>query len=465
MWQLFVTTAAMFISVPHGQWVPWSNPGLLDCVTGDYTSVRMTTSNYSEVLWGDTAGWQPNGTGFAYGFLDIEIFSLIDNINYLHVVTVNGRQVNTGEIPVNTPAVYSFNTSLFPHNVSVQLRGGDVRSYLLCISFRGYFTDPSSSTTGISPSPQTTGQQQATTGISLSQTTGQQRATTAPVTTTGIPPSQTTAGGLQPQTTGSSVTTTLPEDASESSVSVSAVIFAWLTAGLVIFLACSLPVIGVYSARHSPTPSAVLVHVSGHGTISRSGHQGHIRTYTMAPTRSIHQAMTLQHRHLAPCVGITPDDRAVFAVSPLASDRSPILNVDEWMGQVLTYCHQVGLALQYLHEHDVVHGNVCPPCVVYAPDGKSVVLVNYLNADPRDSVATDIHGLGWLVWTALNRGSVPGPPKKTAGAKGSFVAMLRSCTTREEAMRPRLEEVLQGLQTEIAQVIIDDNGQHAVFNP
>lgn len=469
MWQLFLATATMFTSVPHGQWVPWSTPGALDCVTGDHTSARMTTSNYSQFLLGDTTAWQPNGTGFSYGFLDIEIFSLIDNINYLHLVTVNGVQVNTGEIVVNTPAIHSFNTTLFPQNISLQLRGGDVRSYLLCISFRGYFSNQSSTTTtGVSSSLPTTGLEQPvttatviTTANSLPPpppTTGlEQPVTTATVITTGV--------SLPGTTTGRQQLTDVEKDEKEESVPVDAVIFAWLTAGLVIFLACSIPIIGMYSARHSPTPSAVLVHLSPHGTVWRSGHQGHVRAYSMASPNAIHQAMALQHRHLAPCVGITSDDRAVFAVSPLASDRSPILNEEEWMGQILTYCHQVALALQYLHGHGVIHGNVCAPCVVYAPDGKSVVLVNYLNAQPDDSVSTDVYGLGWLVWTALNGGSVSGPPKKSANFRGAFVTTLRTCTTREEAARPRLEEVMQALQTEIAQVIIDDNGQHVVFNP
>lgn len=435
MWIDYLTRAAFFASLSHSGQYAWDTPEVLDCkVSGAVTSVRLPTRNaYSQFLFSNVSSFwiPPEGMHYVQGRVEIEAVTSISNLNSIHRILVNGKNITvTGSPFINNAGKHVAPSPEFPRTLSLQLSGGLARTFVYCISFHAEWENTTHGTTGVLPS-------------------------------------------------------NLVSEGSTSAVALADIIYAWFLTILFLVLAMGFPVAGyiVYhrSARSTLIPNVEDVKITREGTSWSFGHEANVLSF---PTdiEDKHDAMTLSHKYLCPCIGFT-ETEAVYAIAVnYQTFGEALLDGKVWDGQLLKWCEQTAHALRYLHSKSIAHGNLTPKNIFLSRDHSFVLLIDYLDAcrspkhawhafDPSISPSSDIWDLGWLIWMALNKGNVPmtletrslkNLPKPSKNLNGELFDIVSACWAKESYSRPPLDAIIDALQTEIKQRCDAEDNEHGI---
>src|SRR6266550_6364273 len=102
----------------------------------------------------------------------------------------------------------------------------------------------------------------------------------------------------------------------------------------------------------------------------------------------------LQHPHVAPILDIGIEQEQLFIVReywPNGSLRSRLKKLSSGrleLGEALTIVSQVGQALVYAHERNIIHGNIKPENILLEADGH-VVLTDFSLVERKDAIIRD----------------------------------------------------------------------------
>ncbi|GHO45575.1 serine/threonine protein kinase [Ktedonospora formicarum] len=132
--------------------------------------------------------------------------------------------------------------------------------------------------------------------------------------------------------------------------------------------------------------------------VFRSSYAQHsvARRYFLSESRKI---SAFQHQHILPLLAYGEESGLLYAVSPLM----PTGSLDDLMmrvgqcfsvAQTLTILRQLCEAVQYAHDHEVLHGNLKPSNIFIAHDGR-MLLADFGLACGYDELRQSLTRLGW----------------------------------------------------------------------
>lgn len=431
MWVGYLAHAFLFTSLSNSGNFSWDTPEKLACnVRGAVTSVRLrTTGSYSQYLFANvSSSWaQPPETVYSGGRIEMEGLTPGSSSNSFYRIEVNEVPLNLSGLAlvIGTSSTHTISSPVFPKTLAIQLFGGPARTFISCISFHAQWKNISR----------------------------------API---------------------------LLEQKVETDVEVSVdSVSAWFIVSLLFLLSLLVPLVGYLVHRRSTRtiilPNVEDIEVTAGLTSWSFGHEANVRTFP-TDVGDKHYAMTLSHKFLCPCIGFAPTG-AVFAVPySYQTFNNALLEQETWEGQILKWCEQIAVALQYLHSRGMVHGNLTADSILLSPDHSFILLLDYLHPgrlnrhpwhdfDYEVTQASDLWDLGWIIWTALNKGNAPMTTEtrsfsKLPVASGSFRGYLydivQACWNKEPLHRPPLGEIIRVLQDEIRDRCDADDNEHGI---